>query len=65
MNWAILKNNKVTNIIVADKDFVTANYPNAVLVTDSCGIGWTYNGTQFIDTVSIVVPQKPDETPAP
>lgn len=62
MNWAILENNIVKNIIVADETFVAAHYPDAVLVTEFCGIGWTYDGKKFIDTISVKIEAKPEPT---
>lgn len=47
-NYLIIENNKITNVIVADKDFIDIHYPNAVLLPEgeTAGIGWTLeNGT--------------------
>lgn len=56
MNWAILENNIVKNIIVADETFIATHYPDAILATEPCGVGWTFDGEKFIDGVSIVKP---------
>ena len=48
MNWAILENGIVVNIIVADESFIEIHFPNAVNITDTtAGIGWTYDGEVF------------------
>lgn len=49
MRFAIVTNELVENIIVADQDFIDVHYPNAINVDDkNCGIGWSYADGQFI-----------------
>lgn len=52
MKFAIIENNLVTNIIVAEQNFIDVNFPNAVNVDlIKCGIGWTYDGENFVAPV--------------
>jgi hypothetical protein len=48
MIFAVIKNNLVINTIVADQDFVDKVYPDAVKCNNSVGIGWIWDGTNFI-----------------
>ena len=49
MIYAQIQNNIVTNVIVADQEFI-ASLPNPTEYTELVrgGIGWTYDGTNFI-----------------
>ena len=40
-NYAIVENDKIINVIVADEDFVSSHFDNYFEVTGSEGIGWT------------------------
>ena len=55
MNFAVLNNNIVTNLIVADTLEIAeaVTYTTCVQYTDhtTVGIGWTYDGTNFIAPV--------------
>jgi hypothetical protein len=49
MKFAIVENDFVKNIIVADQSFVDAHYPGSINVDDiQCGMGWSYDGKNFI-----------------
>ena len=50
MNFAIIQNGTVANVIVADQGFINVHCPGAVRIdtlTPVPGIGWTYDGTVF------------------
>ena len=51
MNYALIKNNKVENIIVADDDFIKtieSNYDSVINVTNKhVGVGWLFDGESF------------------
>ena len=47
MIYAQIVDSIVVNVIVADADFVAQSDLDYVLLTDG-GIGWTYDGTNFI-----------------
>lgn len=52
MRYAIIDNDLVSNIIIADQDFIDNYYPNAINVkTLDCGIGWSYINREFIAPV--------------
>ena len=49
-NYAIIENNIVTNIIVAEQDFIDSHYPGAVRIDNLStkpSIGWKYENNQF------------------
>ena len=46
-NYAQIVNGVVVNVIVADADFVAQSNLDYVLLSRG-GIGWTYDGTNFI-----------------
>ncbi len=46
--WAIIENETIVNTVEAEEDFITANYPNAVLCTGVFGIGDSYKDGSFI-----------------
>jgi hypothetical protein len=52
MNYALIRDNKVVNIIVADEGFIDtikAEYDSVVNVVDtSVGIGWLFDGESFV-----------------
>lgn len=48
MIWAILTGSVITNIIIADEEFVTEYYPaQAMPLPPNAGIGWRWNGSTF------------------
>lgn len=62
MKYAIIESELVTNVIMADKDFVDANYPTAVDITDESpqpGRGWAYSEGEFTP------PEKTDQPTVP
>lgn len=67
MIWALVKDGKIENMIVADETFIphiSAQYSHCVNVTDvenKPHIGWNYDGTNFSDPN----PPAPIEEPAP
>jgi hypothetical protein len=65
-NFAVLKDNVVTNIIIADtkETAETVTEQTCVEYTESnpAGIGWTYDGTKFIPPV-VEAPQDADTEP--
>lgn len=47
--WAIVENDVVINIIIADTDFAKHYFPNAINVDDlECGVGAIYKDGSFI-----------------
>lgn len=54
-NFAVLINNRVTNIIVADSKEIAEAVTNSICVEyteeNPAGIGWTYDGVNFIAPV--------------
>jgi len=46
--YAEIKNNLVVNTIVADEQFIAAQTNKTYVVCTRGGIGWTYDGTNFI-----------------
>jgi hypothetical protein len=54
--YAIIENEQVTNVIVAEQDFVDAHYPDAVLANDAVCPGWNYVDNQFILPAPIETP---------
>ena len=59
--FAVLKGNQVTNIIVADTKEIAEEILNATCVEytedNPAGIGWIYDGTNFIaPEPAVVVP---------
>ena len=48
-NWAILKNNLVINIIVADESYIVENELDAINIDEKeCAINATWDGKVFI-----------------
>jgi len=60
MRYAIVENELVINIIVAEQDFIDAHYPDAIECNDGVNIGHIYKDDNFIAPPPIVIP--PDET---
>jgi galactose-1-phosphate uridylyltransferase len=59
--WAIVENDLIVNVIVADKDFIAANYPDAILCNENVGVGDGFDGENFYSN-SIVVTIDESET---
>jgi len=59
-NYAVVENGKVVNMCVADPSDVK---PNNWVLCESGGIGWDYDGTNFVDNrpmpVLIATPAAP------
>jgi hypothetical protein len=52
MKFAIIENNVIRNIIVAEQDFIDTNYPDALNVDDiNCGVGWNLVDGQWVAPV--------------
>jgi len=63
MNWAIIENDEVTNIIVADAKFIKDNKLNAICVDDTdIVIGAKLVGKELVNPEPIIVPVVVDET---
>ncbi len=60
LKFAIIENNEVINVIVADQDFIDANYPDAIECDETIGIGWGYDKKKFIAPTPNIIPR--DET---
>lgn len=59
MIWAILEDKVVSNIIVADKDFIKEQKLNAVEIGDQdVHIGATYENKLFTNPAPIIVPRE-------
>lgn len=48
MRYAILNDNFVENVIVADQEFIELHYQEAIECPEIVGVGWTYESGQFI-----------------
>ena len=55
MRYAIIENDLVINIIVADEDFIEAHNLNAVAYTDEASIGAIYKDGIFTPTNSVIM----------
>lgn len=53
--YAIIQDNTIVNLIVADADFVNENYPDAVQCDDAVGVGDLCVDGKFIRIVNIVI----------
>ena len=60
--WAIIKDDLIVNVIVADKDFVATNYPDAILCFDGVGVGDGYADGEFFSNSIAVVIEEDGET---
>ena len=47
-NYAQIVNGVVVNVIVADADFIATQTNKTYVLCTSGGIGWAYDGTNFI-----------------
>ena len=52
--YAIVEDNTIVNVIVADADFIAAHYPDAIGCDDAVGVGDKYEDGEFIRVVNIV-----------
>jgi|LakMenEpi03Aug12_release.lakeMendotaPanAssembly.Ray.scaffolds.fasta_scaffold2240933_2 hypothetical protein len=52
-NYAVIQNDKVVNIIVCDSKEIAEQITNLTCIEyteeNNAGIGWTYDGTSFIN----------------
>jgi hypothetical protein len=63
MNWAIIENDEVTNIIVADAKFIKDNKLKAICVDDlNVYIGAKLVGKELVNPEPIISPRVVDET---
>lgn len=46
-HYAVIEDDLVVNVIVADADFAAEN--GLVLLTGEAGIGWSYTNGEFVD----------------
>lgn len=46
-NYAIIENDKVVNVVVAEADY--AESQGWILISDKAGIGWDYINGEFVD----------------
>ncbi len=57
-NYAVIQNNIVTNIIVADSKEIAEEVTGLLCIEyteeNPVGIGWTWDGTSFINPFAIV-----------
>ena len=60
--WAIVENDLIINVIVADKDFIAANYSNAILCNENVGVGDGYADGEFFSNSIAVVIEEDGET---
>ena len=59
MNWAIIENDEVVNIIVADAQFIKDNKLKAVCVDDTdIVIGAKLVGKELVNPEPIIIPRK-------
>jgi len=62
MRYAIIENSIITNIIVADEDFIAQNYSNAIQCPESFSVGDKYENGEFSHAASIVIEPEPEVT---
>jgi hypothetical protein len=53
MKYAVIENGKVINIVISEPDF--AANQGWIECSEKGGIGWDYDGTNFIDNRPIVI----------
>lgn len=53
--YAIVENNEVINVIVANKEFVEINYPNAIPSPENICVGDKYENGEFVKSLGIPV----------
>jgi hypothetical protein len=66
MNYALIKNDVVANVIVADAEFVAGiadQWDHIEPATDGVGPGWGWDGSQFAAPPPVVVPEPEAEPP--
>ena len=52
--YAIVEDNTIVNLIVADADFIAAHYPDAIECDAAVGVGDKYEDGEFTRVVNIV-----------
>ena len=55
MNYAVIENGKVVNIVVAEAEYAAEH--GFIELTDSAGINWDYIDGQFVDNRPVTEPQ--------
>jgi hypothetical protein len=60
--YAIVKDNLIVNLIVADKSLVDKFYPDAILCFDGVGVGDGYADGEFFSNSIAVVIEEDGET---
>ena len=62
MNYALIEDGKVVNVVVADESFASEH--GLIQIPDNAGIGWSYIDGQFVDerpsSETIPTPTKED-----
>lgn len=53
--YAIIKNDIIENVIVADQEFISANYPEAIECPDEFGVGDACINGEFSRVLNIVI----------
>jgi hypothetical protein len=63
MNWAIIENDEVVNIIVADAKFIKDNKLKGICVDDmNVYIGAKLVGKELVNPEPMIIPKRVDET---
>lgn len=52
-NYAIIENETIVNVIVADAEFIAAHYPDAVVCAESFGVGDEHKKGKFVKVVNV------------
>lgn len=57
--FAIIKDEQISNVIVADQEFIEANYPSAIEAPDFVGVGDSFIKGKFqkVEIISINEPE--------
>lgn len=62
LRFAIIENDEVVNVIVADAQFIKTQKLSAVECSDEVSCGWKYINKEFISPPIIFSPELKDET---
>ena len=60
--YAEIKDNIITNVLIADADFIAQHKPNAIECPDFIGVGDKYDDGQFTRVVNPIIEQDDPET---
>lgn len=52
--YAIVEDNTIVNLIVANEEFIAAHYPDAIKCDDAVGVGDKYEDGEFTRVVNIM-----------